>query len=91
VIIPQISEETAETNVPFSTKFLLDEEEPLFDEDNVIILQVNFLMREKTELFFVVTKNENGIGKLNQDVIMDPGKAQYTSKHIHNYYFFRSN
>lgn len=76
VIVPTVSEED-DSSLPYSAKFLLDEDEPLFDESNVIILRANFLPKEKTELYFVITKNEHEINQITEENVMAPELIRY--------------
>lgn len=53
-----------------------DEEEPAFTTENVVILKVTFDERNRTNVYFVVTKSTN-IGLLNKEVTMEPNKIKY--------------
>jgi hypothetical protein len=49
----------------------------MITQDNVVILRVNFLDHDQTELFFVVTKDSHVQTPLSQDVLMEPTKIKY--------------
>lgn len=53
-----------------------DEKEPIFTQENVVLLKVVFGEKNRTDVFFVVTKNlENNL--LNSTVIIEPAKIKY--------------
>uniref|UniRef100_A0A914XSP6 Uncharacterized protein n=1 Tax=Panagrolaimus superbus TaxID=310955 RepID=A0A914XSP6_9BILA len=67
--IPKVETET-------TTKLFLDDEyEPPITQDNVVILRVNFLDHDQTELYFVVTKDSR-VQILSQDTLMEPSKIK---------------
>jgi large-conductance mechanosensitive channel len=64
-------------NIETTTKLFLDDEyEPTITQDNVVILRVNFLDHDQTELFFVITKDLH-VQTLSQDSLMEPNKIKY--------------
>lgn len=74
----QINKDKEKNNLNIKNSMLLeeDEEEPAFTTENVVILKVTFDERNRTNVYFVVTKSAN-VGLLNKKVTMEPTKIKY--------------
>lgn len=53
-----------------------DDEEPTFTRENIVILRVSYEPRNRTNVFFVVTKTKN-VGSLSNAILLDPVKVKY--------------
>lgn len=53
-----------------------DEDEPIFQQENVIILKVIFDEKNRTDVYFVITKNLQTVS-LNPSLIIEPSKIKY--------------
>ena len=75
--IPKVDSDISNTTTETTTQLFLDDHyEPPITQENIIIVRVNFLPRDRVELYIVILKNSED-RVLNADTVMDPEKIKY--------------
>uniref|UniRef100_A0AC34RJ28 Uncharacterized protein n=1 Tax=Panagrolaimus sp. JU765 TaxID=591449 RepID=A0AC34RJ28_9BILA len=75
--MPKVDSNYSSKPTETTTQLILDDDyEPLLTQENVVIVRVNFLPRDRVELYIVVTKTTD-IMTLNEDNTMIPEKIKY--------------